>query len=123
MAQLEYSIKSQGPVAIITLKGMLSEHTGDIVTEIKEELSQLETISHWVLNIKDLTDVRMAAHRDFVNILNLIRSTQTRKTIVKIAGMSSKLHEYLANYGLIREKELGGDLKTTLSTILQYEVS
>lgn len=123
MAQLEYTINSKGPVAVVTLKGMLSENTGTIVEKIKVELTSLQEISHWIIYVKDLTDVRMMAHRDFVHILSAMRSTQTKKTVVKISGMSPKLCEYLKQYGLIRDHELGGDLKTTLSTILQYKVA
>ena len=75
------------------------------------------------MNLKDLSEVKMISHRDFVSILTAIRSTQQRKTIVKISGPSSKLVEYLKQYGLIRDHELGGDLKSTLSTILQYKIN
>jgi hypothetical protein len=115
MAQLEYSINSKGPVAIVTLKGVLNENTGETVKKMKEELLELKGISHWIINVKDLSDVRMVAHRDFVHNL--------RKTVVKISGLNSKLNEYLKQYGLIRDHELGGDLKVTLSTILQYKVA
>jgi len=123
MAQLEYSINSKPPVAIVTLKGALTESTGDVVQKMKEELLEHKDISHWIVNLKDLSEVKMISHRDFVSILTAIRSTQQRKTIVKISGPSSKLVEYLKQYGLIRDHELGGDLKSTLSTILQYKIT
>jgi anti-anti-sigma regulatory factor len=123
MAQLEYSINSKGPVAIVTLKGVLNENTGETVKKMKEELLELKGISHWIINVKDLSDVRMVAHRDFVHILTSVRSNHLRKTVVKISGLNSKLNEYLKQYGLIRDHELGGDLKVTLSTILQYKVA
>lgn len=123
MAELEYSINSKGPVAIVSLKGVLNENTSEISKKIKDELSELKTISHWIINVKDLSEVTMVAHRDFVHILNSIRSNHLRKTVLKISGLSPKLTEYLRQYGLVRDHEVGGDLKVTLSTILQYKVA
>ncbi len=123
MAQLEFSINSKEPVAIITLKGSLTEATATEVQRIRTEIEEHKNISYWGINLKDLSEIKMVAHRDFVSILNLTRGSNDKKTIVKISGLNSKLVEYLKQYGLVRDHEIGGDLKTTLSTILQYKIA